>query len=254
MKRVQSVVLAALLVTATSARATPSTVFWTPATSYTQPFLVPHLTYDSYVAELGALQNDYGLTVGVIPSDKVQGEVGLDLFLPGYLKNTTQLNAKLALVEGAFGKWQPGISAGIMNVGFEKDVSDYHLLHAEASKLFPFGTVGAGVYYGAGSKLLWTNSDGDVQRLGVMGSYVSPDFVLDLPGLQKVVFAADLATGKNWFGAVGGGAALYFTPAVSLLTGPVWFLDGDLYEAGYGTDFMWTVQLDIDFDLMKKKG
>lgn len=253
MKRALAVAaMTALTVTARTAHATPSTVFWTPATTYTQPYLVPHLTYDSYVAERAFLPNDYGLTLGVLPGTQVLGEVGFDVFLPGDLKNTFQLNGKVTLAEGAFAKWQPGISVGIMNVGFEKDVSDYHLLHAEAGKAFKFGTVAVGGYYGLGSELLWTGTDGE-ERGGFMASYTSPDFVLDLPGLNKIVLAADLATGQNWFGAVGGGAAFYFTPAVSLLTGPLWFMDGDYYEATYGGDFMWTFQLDVDFDLIKKK-
>lgn len=255
MKRVlEFVAVAALLVSARSALATPSTVYWTPATSYTQPFLVPHLTYDSYVAEEGGLLNDYGLTIGVIPNDKIQGEVGFDVFLPGaYLSNTFQLNGKVSLVEGAYAPWQPGVSVGLMGVGFKKDVSDLNLLHVDASKGTKFGTFGAGVYYGAGSDLLWTGSDGDVHRTGVMFSYVSPDFVIDRPGLNKIDFTADIATGKNAFGAAGAGAVVYFTPAVAVITGPVWFLDRDGAKGAYGTDFMWTFQLDIDFDLMKPK-
>lgn len=254
MKRVlEAVVLAALLVTAMSAMATPSTVYWTPATSYTQPYLVPHLTYDTYVAEEGKLLNDYGLTVGVIPGDKIQGEVGFDVFLPNaWVKNTFQLNGKVTLAEGAFSKWQPGVSFGIMGVGFKKDVSDQHLLHLDASKGTPFGTFGVGGYYGAGSKLLWTGSDGKVHRTGVMASYVSPDWVLDLPGVNKIDFTADIASGKNSFGAVGGGAVIYFTPAIDLITGPVWFLDSKGAKAANGTDFVWTFQIDVDFDLIKK--
>ncbi|HYD53349.1 MAG TPA: hypothetical protein VEA99_12000 [Gemmatimonadaceae bacterium] len=242
----------ALSVTARTASATPSTVFWTPATTYTQPYLVPHLTFDTYVAERGALQNDYGLTLGVLPGDKVLGEVGLDVFLPSFGRSTldyVQLNAKLTLAEGAFAKWQPGISVGLMNAGFEEDVSDYHLLHATAGKALPFGTVAVGGYYGLGSELLWTGSDGEA-RAGLMASYTSPDFVVDLPGLNKIVLGADLATGQNWFGAVGGGAAFFFTPAVSLLTGPVWLLDSEYYA---DNDFLWTFQLDVDIDLIKKK-
>ncbi len=245
----------ALSVNPQRAHATPSTVFWTPATTYTQPYLVPHLTYDTYVAERSALQNDYGLTLGVLPGTKLLGEVGVDFFLPtGDLGvfDYAQLNAKVTLAEGAFAKWQPGVSVGIMGVGFEEDASDYHLLHGTVGKTFKFGTVAAGAYYGLGSEVLWTGSDGEA-RGGALASYTSPDFVLDLPGLNKIVLAADVSTGQNWFGAVGGGAAFYFTPAVSLLTGPVFFLDGDYAEAAYGTDFMWTFQLDVDFDLVKKK-
>ena len=111
-----------------------------------------------------------------------------------------------------------------------------------------------GGYYGAGSKALWTGSDGDVHRGGFMASWVSPDVVLDLPGLKKIVFLADVATGDNWLGGVGGGIGLYFTPAIDVLTGPVFFLDQDYYKGATGTDWMWSVQLDVDFDLMRKKG
>ena len=115
--------LAALILAAaaTTASATPSTTFWTPATTYTQPYLVPHLTYDTYVAEGGMLQNDYGLTIGVLPFEKLQGEVGVDVFYPGFTKDNFYLNAKVTLPEGAFASWQPGVSLGIQSVGFKKD-------------------------------------------------------------------------------------------------------------------------------------
>lgn len=254
-----AVVLAALMVTSQAARATPSTVFWTPATTYTQPYLVPHLTYDTYVAETGALQNDYGLTMGVLPGDKVQAEAGFDFFLPTFVGGAHrgafdffQLNGKVSLAEGAFHKWQPGVSAGIMGVGFKKDVSDYELLHAEVGKAFKLGTLTVGGYYGAGSKVLWTGSSGGVHRGGVMGSYVSPDLVLDLPGLQKVVFIADAASGKNFMGAVAPGLQFNFTPAIDLITGPVFFLDRHFYKAGVGNDWLWSFQIDVDFDLIRK--
>jgi len=241
---------AALLVAAGPARASPSTVVWTPATTYTQPFLVPHLTYDTYFGEQGSLQNDYGLTIGFLPTEKVQGEVGLDLFYPGFTKDFVQLNAKLTLVEGALAEWSPGLSVGVANLGFEKDLSDYGLIYAALGKgLGPIGTVAVGGYYGAMSKVLWTGSGGKVARSGFMASYVSPDINLNLTGLKKVVLSADLATGKNWFGAFGAAASLYFTDSIALLTGPVILQDKDLYKTAYGSNFMWTVQLDVDFDL-----
>jgi hypothetical protein len=255
MKRaLEAVAVVGMVAAAQVAQATPSTAFWTPATTYTQPYLVPHLTYDSYVSETGALQNDYGLTIGVSPSDKIQAEVGVDLFLPGYLQKFTQLNGKLTLAEGAYAKWQPGVSVGIMNVGFKSDVSNYDLLHLDIGKTLAYGTIAVGGYYGAGSKLLWTGSDGNVNRAGVMGSYTTPDINLNLAGLSKINFVADVASGKNWMGAVAGGIGLYFTPAIDVLTGPVWFLDGDLYKGtSMGGQFAWTVQLDVDFDLRPPK-
>jgi hypothetical protein len=251
-KALEAVALVALLAAAPAAWATPSTTFWTPATTYTQPFAVPHLTYDTYFGEQGALQIDTGLTVGVLPFEKVQAEIGFDLFYPGLTQDFFQLNGRLTLVEGAVAPWSPSLSVGIANAGFEEDVSDYHLLHATLGKATPFGLLGVGGYYGAGSDVLWTSSEGDENRAGFMASWVSPDVVPDLPGLQKVNVLADVATGENWLGGFGGGVALYFTPAVALLTGPVFFLDQDFYQGAIGTDWLWTFQIDVDVDLMRK--
>jgi len=244
----KAAIAAAALAAATAASATPSTTYWTPATTYTQPFLVPHLTYDTYFAEGGQLQPDYGLTIGLLPFDKVQAEVGVDLFVPGLHKDNLYLNGKVTLVEGAFGAWQPGVSLGIQSVGFKKDYSDYNHLHLTVGKTFGFGTVAVGGYRG-GNKLLYTSSTGKAQQTGFMASYVSPDIKVGLPGLDKIVIAGDYASGDNFFGAYGVGAAFYFTPAVALLTGPVMFNDKDLMKGAYGSSFMWTAQIDVDFDL-----
>lgn len=249
---------AAVLAVAQAASATPSTTFWTPATTYSQPVGVPHLTYDTYFGEQGALQIDTGLTIGVLGLPKLQAEVGVDAFFPtltagGQLGtfDFVQLNGKLTVPENAFAAWSPALSVGIANVGFEADVSDYALVHATLGKTTPAGIFGVGGYYGAGSELLWTGSEGE-ERTGFMASWVSPDIKIGAPGLDKIVFLADVSTGKNWLGAVGGGIGLYFTPAIDILTGPVFFLDKDYYSANYGTDWLWSVQLDVDFDLAKK--
>ncbi|HEX9399826.1 MAG TPA: hypothetical protein VF912_06915 [Anaeromyxobacter sp.] len=252
-KALKAVAAAAVLAAAPAAWATSSTTFWTPATTYTQPYLVPHFTYDSYVAEKGGLQNDYGLEVGVLPFEKLQGEVGIDSFLPGLAKNNLYLNGKLTIPEGAFAKLQPGVSVGVVGVGFKKDVSDYNVLHAEIAKTFPVvGNVAVGGYYGLNDKL-FVSSKGKTEQGGLMASWTSPDIVLNLPGLNKIVFLADVQTGNNVFGAIGAGVGLYFTPAIDILTGPVFFNDSALMKNAYGSDFMWSIQLDVDFDLMKPK-
>lgn len=249
----KAAVAAAALTTAFAARATSSTTFWTPATTYVQPYAVPHITYDTYVAEKGGLQNDYGLTTGFLPFEKLQGEVGIDSFLPGLAKNNVYLNAKLGIPEGAFGAYQPGFSAGIVALGFKKDISDYDILHAELGKTLPVvGNITVGGYYGLNDKLM-VSSDGKKEQAGFMAAYTSPDLVLNLTGLNKINFIADVQTGKNPFGAYGVGIGLYFTPTIDILTGPVWFNDTAWAKKTYNTDFMWTVQLDVDFDLVKPK-
>lgn len=249
MKKQATQALAALILAtaATTASATPSTTFWTPATTYTQPFLVPHLTYDSYVSEQGAMANDYGLTIGVLPFEKVQAEVGVDVFYPGYTANGFYLNGKVTLPEGAFAAWQPGVSLGMQSVGFKKDISDYDHLHLSVSKAFAgVGTFVVGGYHGL-NKALYTLPGKSAAQTGFMAAYTSPDINVNLPGLQKIALLADYASGKNGFGGLGLGAALYFSPAVQLLTGPVFLMDG-----AYASNFMWSVQLDVDVELLKK--
>src|SRR5262245_51570722 len=72
------------------AHATPSTTYWAPSTASCQAKGVPHLTYDTYfwkgpAAGAQGAKNypiDTGLTVGFLPSAKLQGEVGFDFLLP----------------------------------------------------------------------------------------------------------------------------------------------------------------------------
>lgn len=243
-------VLAATIVALAAARAsaTPSTTFWTPATTYTQPYLVPHLTYDTYVAEQGMLANDYGLTMGILPFEKLQAEIGFDVFYPGYTQNGFYLNGKVTLPEGAYASWQPGVSLGIQSVGFRSDINDYNHLHLTIGKTFAgVGSFAVGAYHGLTKSLYQLPTETKAEQTGFMASYVSPDIKVGLPGLDKIVLVGDYASGKNYFGGGGVGASLYFTPAISLLTGPVWFPKG-----AAATDFMWTFQLDVDVELLKK--
>jgi hypothetical protein len=250
-KLVRLAALLAAVAFAREAQATPSTLFWTPATTYVQPFLVPHLTYDTYFGDRAAYPIAVGLTMGILPFEKVQAEVGFDGFFPyagGFFLSPAgplQLNAKIGLAENAFGDWFPGISGGIYGVGLTSS-TQYDILHAEIGKTFFFGALTVGGYYGAGgSDALWTGSSG-VVRGGFIGSYLSPDVVLDLKGLNKINFFADIQTGKNAFGAWGAGIGIYFTPTIDILTGPIFFLDKAVQPGGQSV--MWTIQLDVDID------
>jgi hypothetical protein len=260
-KALQVLAGAAILASASAAHATPSTTFWTPATTYVQPYAVPHITYDTYVAEQSALQNTYGLTLGVLPFEKLNAEIGIDSFMPGLVTSNLFLNAKLGVPEGAYGEWFPGLSAGIYGVGFKSDISDFNVLHAEVGKTLPLvGNLTIGGYYGLNDKLM-ISSTGEKNQAGFMASWTSPDININLPGLNKIVFLADVQTGKNAFGAVGGGVGFFFTPSIDILTGPVFFLDskattqvpGPGLSLANRPDWLWTVQLDIDFDLRPAK-
>ncbi len=249
-KTLETLVVAAMLAAAQSASATPSTAFWTPATTYTQPYLMPHVTYDTYFGEPGSYPIDTGITMGVLPFEKLQGEVGFDLFYPGDTENGFLLNAKLTLPEGALGPHVPGVSVGVQNVGFEKDVNDLYLVHGTLGKTLPIGVVGVGAYYGVNGKLI-VDAAGAKRQAGFMASWTSPDIKIGKPGLDKIVLLVDAMTGKSAFGAIGGGIGFYFTPAIDVLAGPVFFLNRDVQP---GTaPWLFSLQLDVDMDLSRPK-
>ena len=242
-----------------AAWATPSTTYWAPSTTYVQPYLVPHVTYDTYFGKghipgFGAGDSPTypvttGLTMGVLPWDKLQLEVGFDLLLP--TDNPFVFNAKVGTPEGTFFDGAPSLALGVFGVGTKSDVSDYNGVYAQIQKNLSWGGyVSAGAYYGAGSKTLWTGSDGEA-RWGFMGAVAAPDINVNIPGLKKIVPVADIMTGKNAFGAAGGGLYFYFNDAIDLLTGPVFFFD-KATQPGQ-RDFLWTVQLDIDVTLFAPK-
>lgn len=239
---------AALAPPAGLAHATPSTTFWAPSTPYLQPFGVLHGTYDTYFGA-GVYPVDVGLTMGVLPFTALQLEVGFDLFYPTLSDGEAmafpiQLNAKVGTPEDTLFKGQPGWSAGIYALGFEENVTDYNILYAVIGKTFgPVGTFAVGGYYGLNGDLL-VDKDGDEARVGLLASWTS--IGIDVPVIDKVVLAADVQTGKSAFGAAGGGVALYFTPAVAVLTGPVFFFAKELQPGG--SSWMWSVQLDVDVD------
>jgi hypothetical protein len=138
-----------------------------------------------------------------------------------------------------------------MGVGFERNVSNYNLLHAEVGKTLPFGTLAVGGYYGLNEKLL-VDELGKKEQLGLIASYTSPDINIGLPGLQKLSLVADVQTGRSVFGAFGGGVAIYFTSSIALLTGPVFFLNRQVQPGQSG--WMWTTQVDIDIQIVRKPG
>lgn len=228
-----------LLVLVSNAFATPSTVYWTPCTTYIQPFLKGHIGVDSYVRDRSGFSNDYGFTIGVLPFKDVQAEIGYDAIVPaaGGLKDGSYFNAKIGLPENTL--LPVGLQAGIFNVGLTPDVSNYNIMYAVIGKTFEnIGTFVAGGYYGNGSLLY--NDNGNPNNSGVMFSYTSPM-------LGKVILCADLMSGNNALSAWGIGVYYYFADNVTLLTGPIFPLSKQF--AG-SSDLMWTLQLDVDFDVM----
>src|SRR3954469_3561702 len=244
---------------APAARATPSTTFWAPSNTAIQPFLVPHITYDTYFGGKPGTTTPgspiypvtTGLTMGVLPWEDLQLEIGFDMLLPQ--SDPLVLNAKLGVPEDKLFAWQPSLAFGIFGVGTKKSTdttlgTDYNMLYAQAQHSIPQvgGYVSVGGYYALQEKLFQSSGGGTV-RSGFMGGLLSPDINVNLPWLLKINFAADVQTGKNVFGAAGGGIGFYFTDKIDLLTGPVYFFDPASQPGG--RRWFWTVQVDVDLPL-----
>jgi len=245
-------VLVAVFAVAQSARATPTTTVWAPSTTAIQPYLTPHLTYDTYFWNKGSAGSTTspiypvttGLTMGVLPFESVQLEVGFDLLLPA--SDPLLLNAKLGVPEDKLFAWQPSFAVGIMGVG-TADATRYDMVYGQLQHTLPFGGfLSAGGYY-ALSERNFHSSTGEVVRAGFIGGAGSPDININWPWLQKITVTADVQTGKNAFGAAGGALNFFFTDKISLLTGPIYFFDRDVQPGS--SRVMWTMQLDIDMPL-----
>ncbi len=257
----KSAALAALLA-ASAASATPSTTFWAPSTTAIQPFLTPHLTYDTYFWKGTAAGQagspvypiTTGLTMGVLPWENLQLEIGFDLLLPS--QDPLLLNAKLGVPEDKLFPFQPSFAVGIFGVGTKKSTdpvnlgTDYNMLYAQMQHSIPAvgGYVSVGGYYALQDKLFQASDGSGTQRAGFMGGFMSPDININKPWLQKINITADVQTGKNAFGAAGGGVYFYFTDKIDVLTGPVYFFDPGSQPGG--RQWFWTVQLDIDMPLI----
>jgi hypothetical protein len=230
--------------------ATPSSTFWAPATPYVQPFKVLHVTYDTYFGRQASYPIDTGLTVGILPGQKLQAEAGFDLFYSTVsggegVKAPFVMNAKIGAPEDVYFRGQPSWSFGIYGVGFEENVNDADVLHFMLGKtLAHFGYPTVGVYYGL-NKDLFRSPEGDDERFGVMASWTSP--TVDVAYLDKISFCWDIQTGHSAAGATGAAMYAYFTPSISLETGPVFFFEKELQPGG--SSWMWSIQLDIDLDL-----
>jgi hypothetical protein len=175
-----------------------------------------------------------GLTIGVLPFEKVQAEVGIDAFYPS--DDPYYLNAKIGTPEGALFASSPALNVGVFGVGTKKDVTNQNVLDLIAGHTLPFdlGRIHAGWYIG--NRRVLKNGDGEPDATGWMIGY-DRTLIAD-----KLSIAADWMSGKNALGGGGVGLAYNFSKSVSLLTGPVWFNDQTVNGA-----WKWSTQLDVNF-------
>ena len=249
---VLTVTLVSLFLLSGFAYATPSTTYWTPMTLDIQPYGVLHLGVDNYFTVFRKADNggasfptDFGLTMGVLPFEKLKMEVGVDLLESS--NYPLYFNTKIGTPEDALFKGSPTLQLGIFNVGTKNNVTNQNIVFGVIGKTIPgIGRISAGPYIG--NKKVLIDKNGDKENTGIMVAFDRGFMpVKDKNGNEynKLVFAADYASGKNAIGGGGVGLYYFFTKDISLLTGPVWF-----NEEAINGKWKWTIQLDINLPLL----
>ena len=261
MKNITRLSLTAVLLFGTAlAHATPSTQIWIPSTDI-QAFGVPHFGFDTYIraSDHGYFESgkrdpdvfDSGLTIGVLPFQTVQMEVGVDYLSTfsgsKYDDHPVYFNAKIGVPEGGICSNAPAFAVGGYNFGTKRQDAtrtDQDIVYGVVAKTLPgfcglpsFGRISAGYYVGNDDVLTGPGGSSDDNR-GVLLSWDRTMSELD----DRLWFAVDYQGGQNAVGALNFGLAWAFTPNISVIVGY------DIYNkrsvAGANTV---TTQLDVNF-------
>lgn len=275
MKKILILVLAAAIFSfGKDASATPSTHIWGPSTDI-QAYGVFHLTADMYLSTKSddewpdGSRNDrpdpitnLGLTLGVLPFEKVQLEIGFD-HITGFSfyergdmdDNPMYFNAKLGIPEGAFGTYFPAIAIGGYMFGTDTDGearagktpetgTDFNLYYAKIAKTFdPIGRFSVG-YYRGNEKLL-VDENGDEEEDGIMLAWERTMTEIS----DKLWLCVEYMGGDNSFGAISYGFSWKFAPNVSAIFA---YVDQTNDELAFIEDWF-TVQVDIDWNVFGKQ-
>jgi hypothetical protein len=230
---------------------TPSTQIWIPSTDF-QKWKTLHLGLDNYIRTSkidgirGAGMFDLGLTAGLLPFEKFQGEIGVDYLSMGdsnYDNHPVYFNAKIGFPESAIFKGSPALALGAYNFGLKKNLTNYNIVYGLIAKTIPFiGRVSAGYYTGNDKVLV----DENLNKAN-SGLLLSWDRTMTEIS-DKLWLAVDYQGGKNYLGALSFGASWAFSTNVSVIFGY------DIYnnkKAYYNTNNQnantFTAQVDINF-------
>lgn len=233
--------LATIAFMADIAHATPSTQIWIPSTDM-QPFKKFHFGLDTYIktkSQDGTTEptvTNVGFTVGVLPFEKVQMEVGIDYRdIGGEHTYPLYFNAKLCTPEDVLFKGSPAIAVGGYDFGTKNNVTNYNILYGLVAKTVgKFGRLSAGYYIGNDKLLLDINGNKD--NHGILLSWDRTMSEIS----DKLWAAIDYQGGKSSYGALSFGFSWKFAPNVGVIFGY------DIYnESRYKPTA--TIQLDIDF-------
>ena len=152
------------------AAATPSTQIWIPSTDI-QPFKTLHLNFDTYIRASSEEDGSklppvvvLGPTVGVLPFEKVQAELGFDLIHAGSDADDYPLyfHGKLGTPEDSLFRFSPAFAVGGYNFGTKSDVTDQDIVYGLVARTFPvIGRLSAGYFVGNDKVLVDETGAGD---------------------------------------------------------------------------------------------
>lgn len=232
--------------------ATPSTQIWIPSTDI-QAYKTLHLNLDTYIRATGTGSVDptvrdpnvimMGPTVGVLPFEKVQAEVGFDFMVNGTDFNDNYPfmgHFKVGTPEDSLFSYSPALAVGMYNIGNTHKAtltSGTNIVYGLAAKTLPVvGHISAGGYTGSETSL--SSNSNNPQATGVMLSWDRTMTEIS----DKLWMAVDYMGGNNAMGALSFGASWAFSKNVSVIAGY------DVYNqrslAGANT---LTFQVDINF-------
>ena len=230
----------------TSCYATPSTHIWAPSTDV-QPYKKWHLTSDFYVPtesnSAGARPNtitNFGLTVGVLPFEKLNAEVGFD-HKSGYGELDDYpwyFNTKVGIPENAYGKFFPALAIGIYDIGTKENKTASNIVYAKAAKTFSAGGLSLGRVSLGGF-----NGDGDVLVHGSKKDNEGLLFAWERTISEisdRLWMCVEYQGTRSSYGAWNAGFSWKFADNVSAIFAYDFYNDKDLANT-------YTVQVDIDF-------
>jgi hypothetical protein len=251
MKKLLIPILITFFINTEYSYSTPSTQIWIPSTDF-QKWKSLHLGLDNYFRSTkiegvrGAGIYDIGLTTGLLPFEKLQGEIGIDYLSMGdsyYDDHPFYINAKIGFPESAIFKGSPALALGAYNFGLKKNLTNYNIVYGEIAKTIPvLGRISVGYYTGNGKVLVDENL-----KKSNNGLLLSWDRTMSEIS-DKLWLAVDYQGGKNYLGSLNFGASWSFSKNVSVIFGY------DIYnnkKAYYNTNNQnansFTAQVDINF-------
>lgn len=236
----------------------PTALYWTTANTDIVPTGRAFLDFSNYFTIFESVDRcrlnpenffplDIGLSLGLLSWHDWKVEVGIDLVEP--TNHPWFFNGKIGIVEDKLFKNAPSFSFSAYGFGTEPGVTNFNIIDAVIGKTLPdkFPFLGGRVFFGGyfGSSTIGPDQGGFM--VGYANGFRKRK---DCHKVEyfKWFLVADYASGKNVVGGGGIGISYFFTPDISILTGPTWFNDAEI-----NGKWKWTVQIGFLFTVFKPK-